>query len=239
MKVFKKLFYFTFITSTVLASFTSCGNNRKPSSVNFDVNSEMMAVQPLTSDELNIAGRICYAYKSKGAKYRTDYAQKTFSFRLYQKSCEGAESSRSIDATLNAEFGGEVMSYLPKSAVNPGEFLATVQTDRVGFLKTICEKIYRGESISNTVDIDGVKAQVVFERKNLDRYKLNYFVAQGFSGNESKYVIHSSDVITVRTQFDWSNGQILGNDEEILRYTKCSTTSDKVKEVSQSFISVK
>lgn len=239
MKELKKLFYFTFLSVTVLASLTGCGNNRKPSSVNFDINAEMMAVQPLSSDELSIAGRICYAYKSKGAKFRTDYAQKTFNFRLYQKSCEGAESSRTLEASLNAEFGGEVMSFLLKSVVNPGEFLTTVQTDRVGFLKTICEKIYRGESISNTVDIDGVKAQVVFERKNLDRYKLNYFVAQGYSGKESKFVIHSSDIITVRTQFDWSNGQILGNDEEILRYAKCSTTSDKVKEISQSFVSVK
>lgn len=239
MKELKKLFYFTFISTTVLTSFTGCGNNRKPSSLNFDVNSEMLAVQPLTSEELNIASRICYAYKSKAAKFRTDYAQKSFSFRLYQKSCDAVESSRTIEASLNAEFGGEVMSYIPKSAVSSGEFMTAVQTDRVGFLKNVCEKIYRGESISNTVDIDGVKAQIIFERKNLDRYKLNYFIATGATGSESKYVIHSADIITVRTQFDWSNGQILGNDEEVIRYAKCSNNSNQTKESSQSFVSVK
>ncbi len=225
--VYRTKFLLILLTMTLV---DGCGTNHHPKTPDFVIKSEMKATQDIATEELSIAQRICYAYKSKSAKLKSEYNLKTFVWKLKNQNCDKSENTQSIQATVKSDFGSGTLAFEMPTGITAKGFLSNVQTDTNGFLSSVCEKISRGNTISNTTELNGIKVQLSFDRKDLDRYKIDYFSIN----KENKYVIYATDVISVRTQFTWKDGQLLGGDELVTRYNQCGT-SDSYSIDTQTF----
>lgn len=216
-KAYTKITLFFIIQSFLLVS---CGNNRRPSSEEAVTNINFMEVSNIKEPELSIAKRVCYAYKSKRSTLKTSYHGKNFSFDIHKKDCQKVENSKNAVYKLHAPVDAQTLTWdttLAEDPKNSFEFILNVQDEESGFLKQLCERIFRGAQVSNSLIIGSSETvQIQFSRSNIDQYRLNYF---GLQNDEQ--VLLSSDVFKVRTQFDYTTGQILGFDEEIMRYKKC------------------
>lgn len=215
MKVASTYQIFFFSLFTLLAS--GCGNNRRPGSEDSISNVSFMEVGNIKEPELSIAKRVCYAYKSKRSALKTYYHGKNFSFDISKKDCNGTENAKNFIAKLNAPVEATTLTWIPETLGDTYEFITNVQDEESGYLKQLCERIFRGAQVSNSLTVGSLETvQIQFTRSNIDQYRINYFTLQ----NETQ-VLMSSDLFKVRTQFDYVSGQILGFDEEIMRFKKC------------------
>ena len=207
------------VSSLLLAS---CGNPRKPSSESGISEVTYMESASLNEGELSVAKRICYSYRSKRSNLKSNYHNKTFSFNIYQKDCAKNELSKNLNMILNAPTSAQTLTWMPASQEDTFDFITNIQDSDSGYIKQVCDKVFRGEKVSNSITMGGTQTvQIQFSRSNIDQYRLNYF-----SELNGVQTLMSSDVFRVRTQFDFTAGQILGFDEEIIRYKKCENSDD-------------
>lgn len=206
-----------------MATLLGCGNNRRPSSDTDIANVAYMEIENIQEPELSIAKRVCYAYKSKRSMLKTNYHNSNFSFDVSKKDCNGVEISKTLLAKLNAPVEANTLTWLLENNDESSfQFITNVQDDQSGFLKQLCERIFRGTTeVSNSLPLTSTETiQIQFTRSNIDQYRINYF-----NNINNVQVLMSSDLFKVRTQFDFTAGQILGFDEEIMRFKKCDQVS--------------
>lgn len=224
------------IFSFFLATITSCGGGNNKLQTTFSVNAILSEERPLTTDERNIATRICYAYQSKSKNFRTNgYLGKSFKFSGKKTDCQNNTINYNITATLGYDNYNNLI-YSPPAMMDPSyRFYQKVQTDTSGYLAQVCTKILSNAEISNTTTSNGTKTQITFTRDGMDGFLLMYFVRQ----SDGIYKVDSGEKFQVRTQINFTTGQILGMDEFYSTQKVCSSY-DKIKNSNfeQQFISL-
>lgn len=213
----------------ILILLASCGQVSKN-----NVDTVYSSTEALTSTEdidinqRNIATRICYAYESKGNKFNSsDFLGGSFSFNIENNGCTLGQNyainsvlvKSTKDSTLRFAYDGSK------------EFNNFVQTNAQGYLSNVCTKIKNNQTISNTIDKKDVIIQIKFFRDTLDSFMIKYFI-RDTKGNVS---IDSSEIFKVRTQFNYSNSQILGMDEEYIKQGGCGPSNPKAYSINQKF----
>lgn len=217
------------IVSTTLFA-TSCGGGgNKSQSVVFQVGAQMALVENIDNNQRNIATRICYAYQSKNSNFNSsDYLGSKFNFNVNQKTCDAKTTSSSVTAILKKE--KDVFIY---SANEQNNFYQNVQTNTMGYLSQLCTKINSNQDISNTLDINGNRVQIIFFTDKSDGFKISYFTMD----NNNNYKIHSAETFRVRTQLNFIATSILGMDENYTKQEVCNNDSSNFSEIEQRFIS--
>lgn len=223
--------------SFALVTLVNCGGAQSPSR-------SPGSIQPLETgllppEQKAIATRICYAYQSKATAFRTSpFMGKNFKFDIRSTNCSNEVSEYSLSPVLRYDLSNALEFFNSTNSGNTLLFANAVQTDTSGFLSQLCTKIKNNRPISNTNIIDDVQVQVEFFRDVLDSYTLRYFVA-----NNGRPELQSSDTFKVRTQFNLSEGKILGMDEVFTRQKICpgvsnQTTLPRFSQFVQTFDSV-
>lgn len=215
----------------LLLILASCGQASK-SSVNtvYSSTEALTSIEDIDINQRNIATRICYAYESKGNKFNSnDYLGGSFVFGVQNAGCS-ATQNYSINSVL---VKSSKDSYLRFSNDGSKEFNNFVQTNTQGYLSTVCTKIKNNQAISNTTESSTVVVQIQFFRDTLDSYIIKYFTKDK-SGTTK---IDSSEIFKVRTQFNYTNSQILGMDEEYVKQGGCGTSTSKNYSITQKFTS--
>lgn len=219
-------FQFLFLAAS-LTGLTACGGGNSKLPISFSSSAQLAEERFLTNDEINIAARICYAYQSKSVNFRTSaYLNKSFTFQAQKTDCSSSTFSYNLSAVLRYDNSNNLIFAL-SSGVDPSlQFNKKVQTDTSGYLAQLCTRIKNNDTktISNTSTANGVKTQITFQHDSFDSYLLMYFVLQP----DGTYKIDSGEKFQVRTQFNFTTGQILGMDEIYSNQRVCSTL-DKVK----------
>ncbi len=224
----KKQFALTFISQLSFVAFSiilsSCGGGKSSVQNTFSVSAVMSEERALSDGERNVAARICYAYQSKSKNFRgADFLGTKFVFTAKNTDCQKSITSYQINTTLKYDSNNN-LTYVPKSGFDTTlKFVGTVQTDTYGYLSQLCDKIKNNQTINNTTTQQNVKVQITFIREGLDGFYLQYFNKQ----NDGSYKIDSAEKFKIRTQIDYSNGQILGMDEYYSTQKVCSSQYDK------------
>ena len=215
-----------FILIILLAS---CGQASKN-----NINTVYSSTEALTSTEdidinqRNIATRICYAYESKGNKFNSsDFLGGSFNFNVENNGCTSSQNY-TINSILVRSTKDGSMRFAYDGAKSFNNF---VQTNSQGYLSNVCTKIKNNQTISNTIDNKNVIIQIKFFRDTLDSYMIKYFVRDA-KGNVS---IDSSEIFKVRTQFNYTNSQILGMDEEYIKQGGWGSSNPKAYAINQKF----
>ena len=231
----------SFLTySLLLLSFTnlsSCGGGNSSSKTVFSVNAIISEEHPISDGERGIATRICYAYQSKSKNFRSStYFGGQFVFTSNKTECNNTKNSYQIYSNVKYDNSNNLI-YGPSAGTDTAlKFVNLVQTDTNGYLAQLCDKIKNNLSISNTTTQGSVKVQISFIREDLDGFFLQYFVKQA---DNVTYKIDSAEKFKVRTQFDFTNGQVLGMDEYYSSQKVCSSSFDvnKNSDFTQTFTS--
>ncbi len=208
------------LVSCISLAIFGCGKGRHPSSTSSQIaDVQFLEAENIKEPELSVAKRVCYAYKSKRSAFKTNYHGKDFKFDFSKKDCSSVEDSKVFMAKLKSPVDATTLTWIPVTEGDSFEFMTNIQDDESGYLKQLCERVFRGATISNSLKVNSSETvQVQFKRSNIDQYQINFFSLQN-----NVQVLMSSDLFKVRTQFDVSNGQILGFDEEITRFKKCAS----------------
>lgn len=222
---------------------TNCNGGGKLSSNRtssvFQVNQVIEEAVNLNEEQRNIATRICYAYESKSNNFHnSDYLNSKYNFTSSHLSCLSNTYSRyNLTASLQ-DLNDNTFKFTLSSNPSGKTFYEKVQTDNSGYLRLLCGKIKLNLPISNTTISGDKKVQIYFFKDSLDSYILKYFEKIG-----QTYTATSAETFKVRTQFDYSNGQILGMDEVYLEQGTCARSPNNISgplqkfDYSQSFIS--
>jgi hypothetical protein len=215
---------------------SSCGGGNSVGKKTFSVDAIISEEHPISTDERNIAARICYAYQSKSKNFRSSgFIGTGFLFSGKKTDCQNNIVNYQINSTLKYDDNNELIYAPPGNFDTNLRFNKKVQTDTSGYLSQLCTKIYNGEVISNTTNQQNVKVQISFLREGFDGFLLQYFNRQ----SDSTYKIDSAEKLKVRTQIDFTTGKILGMDEFYSNQKICGSQFDKNKfsEFEQNFIS--
>lgn len=193
----------------------------------FSVDAIISEEHPISTDERNVATRICYAYQSKSKNFRgSDFLGSRFIFSAKQTDCQNNVVNYQVITAMKYDLHNN-LAYIPASSFSStdSQFVKKVQTDTNGYLAQLCTKIQNNETISNTTTQQNVKVQITFIREGLDGFILQYFNKQA----NNTYKIDSAEKFKVRTQMDYTNGQILGMDEYYSTQKICGSVYDKNK----------
>ena len=204
--------------SLYLGLVSGCGQVSK-NNVNtvFSSTEALTAVSEISSDERNIATRICYAYESKASNFiSSNFVGGKFNYSIQNNDCTSS-SNYSVVATL-ANLGGGLFRLNPNTAQ---KFNNVVQTNSNGYLSQVCSNIKNNAPISNSTEMGTTMIQIHFFKDSLDSYILKYFEKQ----TSGQYKLVSQETYKVRTQFNFSAGQILGMDEGYISQGTCKNTS--------------
>jgi hypothetical protein len=160
---------------------------------------------PLTSDEIATALRICYAFRSKRTKFRTDMKNFEFRFRFEEENCE--KESRAEEARASLRLGSH-SDPIEWDINTKADYLPLVQTDVHGFISAICESVVRGETPTNTTQSGVDLMEVSFKAGSLkDSYTVRMGTKEELEDEEFKvYRVATFEVLTNAT----SAGNFLG-----------------------------
>ncbi len=219
----KKQTCLIFISLSSLLASCGGGNSKPPTS--FSPNAILAEERPLTNDERNIATRICYAYQSKSNNFRSGgFINQNFNFSASKTDCQNSVLNYNVTATLRYDNNNNLY-YAPPAILDPNlRFYTKVQTDTSGYLSQLCSKIRTNQPITNTTTQDSTKVQISFSNDGLDYFLLMYFNKQ----TDGTYKADSAEQFKVRTQINFTTGQILGMDQVYSTQKVCSSF-DKIK----------
>lgn len=224
------------VLSLSLVTLVNCGgssNKGKALAVGF-VSTQELEEAVLSTEQRNIATRICTSYRNKTTKFRMpEFIGDSFQFKSTNTDCSNKKKEFTVDTTLRWNDNNN-LEFFTADVSKP--VFSIVQTDTTGFLSQLCNKIFTGEEIANTTIVAGRKIQIEFFRKDLDSYTIRTF---NFTNNETAAQFDSADTFQVRTQFNVSGEQIVGMDEIITTQKVCpkpSTPSTSTANLPESSI---
>jgi hypothetical protein len=214
---------------------TSCGGgNNKPQTA-FSVDAIITEERPLTSEEIQIATRICYAYQSKSQQFRTaDYYGTKFLFSVKKTDCQNQSTQAEVPTTMKYD-DQNVLNYIQDKDIDSSfNFKKLVQSDRSGYMSQLCPKILTNQPVTNTTVIQNTKVQISFFKETLDGYLLKYFTKL----DELTYKIESAEKFKIPTDAESSKKSIRGMDQFYSLQKVCPSSLDKNKfsDFEQNFI---
>ena len=132
----------------------------------------------LGQSEVNSALQVCYAFRSKRIRFRSDRLGNAFSFSFAHTKCDGATSSASLSANLRGEYESRPMNFDLFTTQN---FESLVQTDQHGDLSGLCQMLFAGKDVSKTKDAGD------------SRYVYEFFVGPGADQHRAKITTFKKD----------------------------------------------
>ncbi len=225
--------FFFFISILSFFMLASCGGVVGIDPSLYYTSEQMSLVQSLSVEERTIATRICYAYQSKSSTFRSkSYDNGTFTFDINSKNCEDTRTNYTVNSVFKSL--NSSLTFVPET---DKPFKSIIQTDKVGYLSQLCEKMFNNMPVSNTVAEANMTIQISFSRETLDSYTIKYFIP-AVNSQSNLMKIESMETYKVITKPVLGSGQIKGMDESYSSYKTCET-SDKFSEYSQKFSSFK
>ncbi len=153
-----------------------CGDFNGSSSLQSDIEALGATISPtgssLSDEEVSVALRICYAYRSKGTRFRTDRLNKLFRFEMEKTDCDQSKKIESFNSTLKLD-SNDVMYFDAPSFMGP--YNRVVQTHDNGHLGSICRQLFAGTTPRNT----SVEGDRLLEFSFLKRFQDGYLVRYG------------------------------------------------------------
>lgn len=215
---------------------TNCGGGNSKAQTTFGIDAILAEERPLSSTEIQIATRICYAFQAKSQNFRsTEYYGKSFAFKGTKTDCQNIKSTYEVSTILKFD-DQNILSYIPDNIFNSQlTFNKKVQTDSSGYLSQLCQKIFTNQKISNTTTEQNIKIQIAFIKEDFDGFTLQYFNKV----NEALYKIDSAEKFKFTTEVDSLKNKIKGMDQFYSIEKVCPSSADKVKSsyYEQTFIS--
>jgi hypothetical protein len=125
----------------------------------------------LRDDEMSVALRICYAFRSKRAKFSAELIGRDFTFNYQTKSCKSsvAEVDTRLDTKLSQLLINGPLSF---ESIFPGSYLREVQTDLNGFLKGLCSQVLKGETPLNYEENENGFSEYIFTSSVYDNIEI-------------------------------------------------------------------
>ena len=223
---------FHFLTIPSLLILFGCGGVIGIDPAHYYTSEQMSFIQNISDRERTIATRICYAYQSKSSSFRgKNYNTGTFIHNISSKSCEDTRTNYTVNSIFKSSNTSNASMTLVPDTDKP--FITTIQTDQLGYLTQLCEKIKSNRPISNTATEVTTKIQISFSKDTHDSYTIKYFLPVP-SSNLMK--IESMETFKVITKANAEKGEIQGMDESYSLFKTCET-SDKYSEFVQKFSS--
>ncbi len=225
--------YFSALSFLNFLMLSSCGGVIGIDPSVYYTSEQMSVIQNLSVDQRAIATRICYAYQSKSSSFRSkNYNDGVFTHDINSKSCEDTRTNYTVKSIFKSS-----NSSMTLVSDTDRPFKGLIQTDKIGYLAQLCEKILTNMPISNTVTEETTNIQISFSksRDSLDSYTIKYFTPVA---NTNLMKIESMEIYKVITKPVVGSGQIQGMDESYSSYKTCES-SDKYSEFSQNFSSFK
>ena len=202
----------------------SCGGGNNKANTSFSVDALLAEERSLTTNEIQIATRICYAFQVKSQNFRSsEFYGSKFTFSGTKNDCQNIKYSYEIRSTLKFD-DKNTLSYIPDKNINEKlTFNNKVQTDSVGYLTQICQKILTNQKVVNTATEQNIKIQIAFFVEDLDGFTLQYFNKQ----NENLYKFDSGEKFKITTEVDSFKNKIKGMDQFYSSFKICPNLYDK------------
>lgn len=184
---------------------------------------------PLDDGEMGVALRICYAYRSKRAKFFNELINSPFSFNYSQTNCSATVTESRLDTTLRQVVADGPMSF--EAPAFTLSYAREVQTDLHGELVSICNQVLKGETPLDFIEVDGVYSEYIFESGLYDRVTIKKAMQKISDGPVEVISSHSFDILTNQS----SAGDYLGLVVKTNQFFPCED-SPNVKTITQEFI---
>jgi hypothetical protein len=113
----------------------------------------------LSGTSLSAAKQICQSLSAKEVLFRQNYLNKKFRLRVNETDCSGISKANDFEAILDSSSAQAPLFYQPLIAVS---FYQFEDTGNYGVLSAICQKIIRGDAVSNTVTSGNIKSVYAF-----------------------------------------------------------------------------
>ena len=151
MKSVISILFTSFALFSAAAFVSSCGLERQyadDQQVFAFGSSALNGGRALRDDEMSVALRVCYAFRSKRTKFSAELINRDFSFNYQAKSCKSSEPevNSQIDSKLSQLLINGPLSF---ESTFPGSYAREVQTDLNGLLKGLCSQVLKGETPFN------------------------------------------------------------------------------------------
>jgi hypothetical protein len=164
MKLLNGLSFYLCTLVITSAMMTSCGLEREyadESQVFAFGNAAVNGGRALRDDEMSVALRVCYAFRSKRAKYSAELIGSDFPFNYQTKSCKSKtpEVDTRLDTKLSQLLINGPLSY---ESIFPGSYAREVQTDLNGLLTDLCGQVLKGETPLNYQENDNGFSEYIF-----------------------------------------------------------------------------
>ena len=218
----KAFFRYSLISGLVLVS--ACGAHKRGSvEDNVDFTSKIITGgSPLPEDQMAVALRICYAFRSKRSNFRTEYMGNSFRFKTTRTSCnEPGQRVEYLNTTLRQNLESDPMTF---DTTTDLKYFKKVKTHQDGILSNICDQVIKGETPVNVFDHKNGVAEVTFyENLGVDNFSVRY-------GSKSSALQVDFDPVKIENfkvlTSSASSGNLIGLVYESDRYEPCSGSSE-------------
>jgi hypothetical protein len=208
----------------------SCGNINKSSVRNLPLNQEISAGALLSTEDQEEALSICLGLRSKKTVFPVDYRQHAFSFQTTGSDClNNPLIAKTFTGTLNYINALTAMYY---DTTYTGLFHSSIETNSHGLFRRICDDIFDGNEINDTITSQFEKIQYNFANpastKELKIIEVTTAdrVTDASSPFFGKYYISKIDTYKIVTK---SDGQLpYGAVKEIQNIKVCQDSSESV-----------
>jgi|GEM_PF-2140517 len=220
---------FILLISLVLGFGVGCGVDKDYSGDPLSFRASLEDGSPLDDGEMGVALRVCYAYRSKRAKFFNELINSPFNFNYSQTNCTGAVTSTRLDTTLR-----QVVTDGPMSFEAPAftfSYAREVQTDLYGELASICNQVLKGETPLDFIQVENVYTEYIFESGLYDTVTIKKAMQRTSEGGVEVVSSHSFDILTNQS----SAGDYLGLVVKNTQVFPCEG-SPNVKTITQEFI---
>ncbi len=108
---------------------------------------------PLTDQEMAVALRICYAFRTKRTVFLAEKLDVNFNFSYQAKDCDGnLVTDTNLNTTLKQLLPDGPLSYESVSSGQP--YMREVQTDTDGYLVSYCGEVLKGDTPLDVKEIN-------------------------------------------------------------------------------------
>ena len=216
----KKIKLFNFLI--VALSVNSCGIERghKSRTPATELASSLTpGGRTLSSLELKVAVRICFALRTKRNNFNTVLMGRSFIFNQTSRFCNGSVSGATEVSTVLSQNSGNLF-YQTSFA---GEFMSDIETETAGLIAPLCEKIIKGDNTVNYYEKSNEAFEFSFNpiSSNEDNYTIKVAQKANINGSEGLNItkIISHDIATNTVRYGKS---LVGLSYKIIRYIRCN-----------------
>jgi hypothetical protein len=212
---------------------TSCGLERQYNDKDAQVfafgEAAINGGRALRDDEMSVALRVCYAFRSKRTKFSAELIGRAFAFNYETKSCQSSvpEVQSTIDSRLSQLLINGPLSY---ESVFPGSYAREVQTDLNGLLSSLCSQVLKGETPLNYQESNNESSEYIFTSGVYDNIEIRTGFQNQVSGSIEVNSVVKLEVLTNQV----ASGDLQGLVVKTTRSFPCRQLGDT--EVSRTMV---